>query len=116
MQVAAARAAVRAANARVANARAAAARAAAALVVAERVVAAGGCGARVLAGRRPHADEPDEDSERCGEHGRDPRAERAAHLLLRSLLCLVSVELAEQVVQLVEAGADGGRTRHDEVA
>jgi len=73
-------------------------------------------GARVFAGRRPHADEPDEDGERCGEHGRDPRAERAAHLLLRSLLCLVSVELAEQVVQLVEAGADGGRTRHDEVA
>ena len=80
------------------------------------MVTESGCSARVFAGRRPHADEPDEDGERRGEHGRDPRAERAAHLLLRSLLRLVSIELAEQVVELVEAGADGGRTRHDKVA
>ena len=123
MQVAAARVAVRAAAARGAVARAVTVRAAAAAlvvverVVAERVVAAGGGGARVLAGRRPHADDTDEDGERRSKNGHDPRAERAAHLLLlRSLLRLVSVELAEQVVELVETGADGGRTRHDEVA
>ena len=76
----------------------------------------GGGGARVLASRRPHADEPDEDGERCGEYGHDPHAERVAHLLLRSLLFLDSLQVVDQVVELVEAGTDGGRTRHDQVA
>ena len=76
----------------------------------------GGGGARVLASRRPHADEPDEDGERCGEYGHDPHAERVAHLLLRSRLLLDSLQVVDQVVELVEAGTDGGRTRHDQVA
>ena len=76
----------------------------------------GGGGARVLASRRPLADEPDEDGERCSEYGHDPHAERVAHLLLRSRLLLDSLQVVDQVVELVEAGTDGGRTRHDQVA